>query len=169
MQAALFYTFSTIAQTVAAALAVLGAFVLYRLNQYGVEMAEHSETVALRVGHAPEHQEELRRLDRLGDWEGVFRYSAIPSVGALLPTNPAAPDARALLGAIIARRKRVLRLMGWSAGLTLALLILSIAVLALTPAILSLPWAPAVTLMLGVVLFVACLGAYTLTAVEAFE
>lgn len=169
MQAALFYTFSTIAQTVAAALAVLGAFVLYRLSQYGVEMAEHSETVALRVSHATEHQEELRRLDRLGDWEGVFRYSGRPSVGALLSTNPAAPDARELLGVIISRRKRVLRLMGWSAGLTLALLILSIAVLALTPAILSRSSAPAVALTLGVVLFVACLGAYTWTALEAFR
>jgi hypothetical protein len=168
MQAALFYTFSTIAQTVAAALAVLGAFVLYRLNQYGVEMAEHSETVALQVGHAPEHQEELRRLDRLGDWEGVFRYSAIPSVGALLPTNPAAPDARALLGAIIARRKSAAS--HGLVGRPNARLAHSLHRRPCFDArVLSLPWAPAVTLMLGVVLFVACLGAYTLTAVEAFE
>ena len=42
MENALFYTFSTIAQTLAAAIALLGAFVLFRLQTIGATLQELS-------------------------------------------------------------------------------------------------------------------------------
>lgn len=45
MENALFYTFSTIPQTLAAAIALLAAFVLYRLQSINTEIEEKSLTV----------------------------------------------------------------------------------------------------------------------------
>ena len=42
----IFYTFSTIAQTLAGAIALLGAFVLYRLQSLGSEIKTYGTSVA---------------------------------------------------------------------------------------------------------------------------
>lgn len=47
---ALFYTFSTISQTLAGAIALLGAFVLYRLQSLNLEIEEESRSIAGRYG-----------------------------------------------------------------------------------------------------------------------
>jgi hypothetical protein len=132
MDNALFYTFSTIAQALAAAFALLGAFVLYKLQQLSTTLAEVSNTVILP--YLP--NEDARRLRA----NGLY-----PELQAFLLTqpqqNPEALDpavlraARNAFATSLAARSTLMDQLSFALKLTAAVIAGAILVLALTPLI----------------------------------
>lgn len=82
MENALFYTLSTIAQSLAAAFALLGAFVLFRLQQLSVSCAQAAAVVNCFKGAGGDQLGPGDRRDRPERGAGGIRLSdETPQVG----------------------------------------------------------------------------------------
>ena len=158
MDSALYYTFSTIAQTLAAAVALLAAFVLYRLQTLNSEIEERSDRVLQHYGG--DDRRVLEKLHVGGRFDEVLSYSKRmePKGTATEVVDRARPRLAELLGI----KRGMLRWFRLSLVLTLGLIALSVGVLAATPAILDHEDAPLLVLRVGVGYFVLCLASYAL-------
>lgn len=72
MENALFYTFSTIAQTLGGAIALLGAFVLYRLQSISNELEDAG--ISAMQPYLPQHSEPLQKLLVEGKYRELYNY-----------------------------------------------------------------------------------------------
>src|SRR5437764_493330 len=132
MTNALFYTFSTIAQTLAGAIALLGAFLLYRLQTLNSEVDSHSMTLrdtckeqgsphagqAYLLHHEGKHRELIDLVKKL----------ALPA-----EINPAFPLEH--LSAALTLRESLFRRFYWALWLTAGLIVASVIVLAVATVI----------------------------------
>jgi hypothetical protein len=166
---ALFYTFSTIAQTLAGAIALLGAFVLYRLQSLRAQIDEDSESLSGVYGSAGLELatvEAVRALHREGKYYEVLEFnSRIP-----IPANLYQADtekSRLRLG--LQRQKSVLRTFLVALVLTIGLIIGSVCALAAAPAILNDPSMSIVILRVGIGWFVICVVVYGLLIRQALQ
>jgi hypothetical protein len=150
---ALFYTFSTISQTLAGAIALLGAFVLYRLQTLNAGLQQNAAIARTHIRGNP---------NQMMDYELQGRYDEVLQV--CLQANQETPveftAARSQLAELLARRTSLYRSFRWSLLLTVSLVWVSVALLAFTPRIASTGYAE-VVLALGTIWFLSCLGAYS--------
>jgi len=163
---ALYYTFSTIAQALAAAMALLAAFALYRLKAINDECLQSALVMESDSGggtsvRAPayasnwaEVRQELERRVRDGqggDW-----------------TRETVPPRLARLERLLKAHSRVLTALWVSLALTGLVAAWSVYVLAKVPGIVTSGHADA-TLNAGVVTTAACLASYVWLVYEAFR
>jgi hypothetical protein len=150
MENALYYTLSTIAQTLAGALAVLVAFVLLRLSRLDD---------AITQGRA-----ELQ--SRYGDWAKLWEALRTGGLEGLRRINGLRTDQARLMAlyheASIAWRTRphIVHRLYVALGFTVADISLCFAALPFTPRIACSPRATGVVLFLTVTLGIVCLGLY---------
>jgi hypothetical protein len=165
MDSALYYTFSTIAQALAAAVALLAAFLLYRLQSINSEMEERTLRIIQYYGG------KVRlRLDELhvtGDYEEI----------ALLTKDPLPPNleegevgfARKRLGVLVSIRNSLRRDFRLSLLLTVLLATFSVLILALTPMIAHRSLLTNAVFLVGITWFIACLYSYFRLARKALN
>jgi hypothetical protein len=165
MDTALYYTFSTIAQALAAAMALLAAFAMYRLGVIGGECFDSAVFMEAETGGGIK----VRVLARQSDWAGV--RSEIESKVQQQAYRYLHEDMLARLARIDYLRavhRRILIALWVSLGLTASIMACSIAVLAHVPYIYSSCYGQ-MTLDAGVVATVVCLLAYLWLLIEAFR
>ena len=156
MEAALYYTFSTFAQTLAAAITILGAFALYRLQSMNAEIAERSATTA-RIPSGP-HGHAVRELHVHGRFEEVLESTEDVDPGTTVELNFQVSAARIRLAALLAQRASLRRYLSVAFWLSAGLLTSSLVVLASAPSIASTHRGPAVAAAVGIAWFVLCIG-----------
>lgn len=127
---AFFYTLSTIAQTLAGAIALLSALVLYRLQMLGVLMQEDSHQLSWLYGSSPDHTEESEAIRNLHQQS---KYSEVLNFIALNPIPQGVNEAtaeRARLKQNLERQNALLKLFAFALILTVGLIAASVSALA---------------------------------------
>ena len=166
---ALFYTFSTIAQTLAGAIALLGAFVLYRLQSLRTQIDEDSERISSvygSSGHDVATVDAVRSLHRQGKYREVLEFrSRAPIPGTVYQAE--AEQMR--LGLNLQRQKALLRTFVASLGLTIGLIAASVGALAATPGIIERSCGPTVVFSVGIAWFVGCIVSYAVLIQQALR
>ena len=158
METALYYTFSTIAQTLAAGIAILGAFALYRLQSINAEIAERSSTIArVSVGV---HGHGVRELHVHGRFEDVLESTEDIDPSATAELNYQVTAARVRLATLLTQRKSLRRYLSVAFWLSAGLLTSALVVLATAPAVASIPGAPSVAVTIGITWFLLCLATF---------
>ena len=157
MDNALYYTLSTIAQALSAAFALLGAFVLFRLQQLSAACAD-AGSIVIRP-YLP--NQEARRLLAIGSYAKLAEFLVTQEVQRGEASRPhTLAAARDAFARAIAQRKELLdKLLRAMIG-TGAVVSLSVAGLAFTPTIAKSAQASCFVLAAAVVALVACLAAY---------
>ena len=153
---ALYYTFSTIAQTLGGAIALLGAFVFYRLQGLNASIAHIVTQQILQhdFGQTRHTLDELHARGKHDDFLEQVRLSSA-SVG---PEHLRIPIAR--LDELVTAKSSLLTGFRFSLTLTVALITLSVAFLACVPSIVR-SYCLAVSLLaIGVTAFLGCLLTY---------
>ena len=157
MDNALYYTLSTVAQALSASFALLGAFVLLRLQQLAAAAAS-AGTLAIRP-YLP--NAEARRLLALGKSAELLAYLATQPETRLDQVPPhALAAARSALTHAVDQRSKVLRSLRRAMLATGAAVSSSVAGLALTPQIASTACLAYVVLALAVLALAGCLALY---------
>jgi hypothetical protein len=151
MDTALYYTFSTIAQALAAAMALLAAFAMYRLNAIEAECMGGAEVVDRIMGGGLD----LRRHFAVFEWS-KFLAALKASSGSGSPISVAMTSR---IERLQAASKRIKLALWVSLALTALVMGGSVAALAYVPVICSTGNART-ALGFGVALFVVCLLAY---------
>ena len=155
MENTLFYTFSTIAQTLPAAIALLGALVLYRLQVLAQilerNISKLTQPYVLFV-EAADYSKVLEYLARTNP----FQPNLIETVH-----YKARKTAFEILISLQCQLKRLLKI---SLVLTVVVAGAAVAVIAFVPTIVQTSGAATCTLVVGVAAFVGCLVAYAILA-----
>lgn len=163
---ALYYTFSTIAQALAAAMALLAAFALYRLKAIDDECLNSSLVMESDTGGATT----VRIPAIAGDWGAVRR-----EVQGRLDRHQGDPNLRESVVArldrldqLVAAHRSLRRALWVSLVVTAVMVGGSIAVLAYVPVIVCTGYAEP-TLLGGVLGTAICLASYVWLVVDAFR
>jgi hypothetical protein len=168
MQAAtaLYYTFSTIAQALAAAMALLAAFALYRLKAIDDECLSSALTMEQDTGGGTT----VRVPAIAGNWRAVCTELTRRLEGgqAWGPVRTSVEARVNRLNLLVVAHGRVRRALWLSLVLTAIVIAASIAVLACVPGIVCAHCAGA-TLFGGVIGTACCLASYVWLVVEAFR
>ena len=167
LETALYYTFSTIAQALAAAMGLLAAFTMYRLKGLDDEGRKLAELVELNTNGGTG----LRPYYYRSDWLGLLASGELQR-----RREQATPQLVAeIIDPLLTRIRRIhkasqeIRCPLWSSlGMTATVMALSIGVLSLVPRIVIGSLAGSV-LSVGVLATVLCLVAYSWLLVEAFR
>ena len=162
MSNALYYTFSTIAQTLAGAMALLAAFLLYRLQVLNRAIEEDAERIseALVPYHGRAHE-----MFRGQEYVELLRAA---ESGYFPQGNPPVQAERARLTMFLRTKKTVLKHFKVALYLTAGLITFSIVALVATPQISSVAVSYAI-LAFGVLGFVACMLSYITVLRSAFD
>jgi hypothetical protein len=161
MENALFYTFSTIPQVLAAAIALLAAFVLYRLQSTNSQIEEKSSTI--QQGCLDVRTNGLWELHVDEKYEEVFNNAE-----NFRPTNE--DDLRLYvlhrtkLGKLIQSKKDILSSFIFSLIITISLIIASLIVLPFTTCIKSNFCATWTIFSVGILWFIVCIVSYGILA-----
>jgi hypothetical protein len=153
VESALYYTFSTIAQALAAAMAILAAFAMYRLNAIDVESSGAANMIESETGGGVF----LRQHSYVSHWK-----KCIDAADRRISEVGATPELLALRDQLWQLRiaARTIRIALWIAVTATALVMAgSVAALAYVPSICRAGLAQSV-LGCGVFGFAACLVAY---------
>jgi hypothetical protein len=147
---ALYYTFSTIAQTLAGALAVLVAFTLFGLAKLDEAIRKGQEGLLGRYSDAPKRWEVLR----VGGLKGLEADVGVPVQD--LNLRVAYHEAFVSVGL----RPGVLRAIRQALAVTVVAITLCFVALPLTPILAGRTALACITTVAAVVLGIACLGLY---------
>ena len=154
---ALYYTFSTIAQTLGGAIALLGALVFYRLQPLNASIAAFVTQQILP--HSGQMHHELEELHVRGDYES-FVQTLGPSPTLSQSEHLRLPFAR--LDALVRAKSSLVSGFRRSLGLTVGTCIFSVTSLAAVPHVSPNVCLATALLVLGIFLFVGCLFTYML-------
>ena len=155
METTIYYAFSTIAQTLAAAIAFLGAFALYRLQVLDASLATLANV-------AP------RGWERTGDVTAAIHEGRYEDQARLM-REIKAPDVDTSLRSEkeIAQRSRFFRDVDratnlkaqftWAFGVTICTVVSSVAMIAVAPALEGHHWVSSFVLVIGLTLLAWCL------------
>lgn len=166
MENVLFYTFSTIAQTLAAAIALLGALVLYRLQR----ISEALESGMFQVIQPYP----LNAAAQLSLAEEQYA-EVLVYLNTIQPDNPGLAATVHYLGrkrrveTLISLRSELRQWLKISLALTVVVIAAAVIGLATVPWIARTATAPTVTLVVGVGAFVGCLVVYAFLARKAVQ
>ena len=154
MENALFYAFSTIAQTLAAAIAFLGAFALYRLQAIGASLKAVSSG-AIQPYLPDDHALSLSREEKYAELETYLCTAPVKYVNQLVP--PYELSQRWVLQANLRLSLIVRRQLKTALVATVITIIASIAVLPLTPIIASSTFVTVAVFACGLFALCTCL------------
>jgi hypothetical protein len=166
MENALFYTFSTIAQTLAAAIALLGAFALYRLQTIRAVLDDLAGTAM--QPYLPD--ETARKLQA----EGAY-IALLDHLSNTQPRNPKEANeprqvaTRNTLRAHVETMSFIRRSLTWALGLTGAAIVGAVTVLAFTPRIAVQPTITCAVFVVGIALFATCIVLYAMLVVRSLR
>lgn len=165
MENALFYTFSTIAQTLAASIALLGAFALYRLQTIGVALQELSTFII--QPYLPD--DTASRLCGQEMYAELNEYlgSVVPKNG--LPLYAYQEAQHQTFARYLKSSKSIRFRLKWALATTLLVIVASVAVLVFTPAITCNPVATKAVFAVGLLALVGCLWLHAAFVVNALK
>ena len=179
MESTLYYTFSTIAQTLAGAIALLGAFILYRLQKLNSGLDDHAKFIRKQYSE----EEDLVFLNSFivkGQYKKFLKYARANPIVTSDPAGAARPDpsvveasavgtdegqsylvdVQAKMKELLVLRKSLIRSFSVSLLLTVSLIAASVIALAVTPRLNARSDFRSGSLMLAIVWFLACLISY---------
>lgn len=169
MEDALYWTFSTIAQTLAGAIALMGAFVLFAVNRLKEKIGFYSKNVAQDHSGKPhiwdhymrgEHAEVLR-LAKEDQSKGKKTDVVRLGIGS--------DESFKQLSFLVPKQEELSRRCRWSVRLTGITIAGSVGLLALTPSIHSNCVLSGILLSLGVGAVIVCLVSYAKVIRAAIE
>jgi hypothetical protein len=163
---ALFYTFSTIAQTLAAAIAFLGAFALYRLQTIGVTLQDLSTSV-IQPYLPDDKAAKLSTHERYGELNAYIQSVIPKNNGGTLNAYQVAQ--REAFAKYVESSQSVRFLLKVALAATVTVIVASVVVLAFTPAIASRPSATYSVFAVGLVALVGCLALHAYFVVKALR
>ena len=164
---AVYYTFSTIAQALAGAIALLAAFVLYRFQLLNGEMERSAAHVRGFASGNTRHWMDIALLE--GRPEEMLAIAAHAESGTLAGIGQEQIKASQTRLAALQSRKACLSRRFWVAlGLTAALVAFAVLVLSLTPCI-ARAQLLGTALAAGVIWCWACLASYVMVVKIALE
>jgi hypothetical protein len=157
---ALYYTFSTIAQTLAGAIALLGAFVLYRLNGLNAGIDETARR--LRTAYPSDSEPEMTAMIVHGRYDGLLAYA---DKNRSQPGKQLREDivdmARSDLAKLLATRRRLFWRFNVALVLTAGVMLLSVIILPFVPDLVrNHPNDAIVYSLLGAIGFGGCVVSY---------
>ena len=155
---ALYYTFSTIAQSLAGAIALLSAFVLFRMQAIHGEIERRSDELLNVVDDKQAADAHAR-----GDFATVFDISSV----RITTPSKSVDYARRRLRALLAHERSLKRWLWTALVLTIGLITLAVVVLSRTPWLVGLDGVAPVVLNVGIGWFLACLASYLMLLVRA--
>lgn len=167
---ALFYTFSTISQTLAGAIALLGAFVLYRLQSLNLEIEEESSSVVGRYGLVARGYSESNQKAVM-ELHDEQKYREVVTFIANTPLPPSVDQANRVRSSLVRhldQKDALMKAFKFSLWLTVGLVVASVAALSWTPALVESPWANA-SLVVAVAWFSVCMASYGILVYRAFK
>ena len=153
---ALYYTFSTIAQTLAGAIALLAAFVLYRLQTFKQELVRDGNRVAIPLEQLEPRAHEMVELGKYQELLDAASKAAYP------PGDGQAKNERARLEASVQTHKALVGEFRFALYLTAVTIAYSVAALVFAPLVLSHAPVAKVTLGLGFLAFAWCVVKYVM-------
>jgi len=176
MESTLYYTFSTIAQTLAGAIALLGAFILYRLQKLNNGLDDHAKFIRKQYSE----EEDLVFLNSFivkGEYKKFLKYTRANPIAdsgiAVRPNSNAEgvvtsveegqsylTDVQAKMKELLAHRKSLIRSFTVSLFLTVTLIAASVIALAVTPSLNARDDFRSGSLIVAIVWFLACLISY---------
>jgi hypothetical protein len=152
-ETALYYTFSTIAQALAAAIALLGAFTLYRLQLLAAAMPE---AAAILRTHTSANRAEVDAAFIVADYTRVFELVRAADSRSQRTEIKAGLEK---FSRILGEKRAVIRTFQSALVASVIVILGSVIVLAVTPAI-ARGSSPALVLAGGCVALGVCLGLY---------
>lgn len=169
MENALYYTFSTIAQTLAGAIALLAAFVLYRLQILATALDKHADLI---------REQYYEDFDKA--WMNSFivkeQYQKVLDYTDKHPIDIGTDeqdsyvtDSLTQIRYFLQLKKSLLSYFTVALFLTVGLIIASAIVLSLTPWVNTHPNLRALTLVIGITWLVACFVSYILLLRKALS
>jgi hypothetical protein len=161
MENALFYTFSTIAQALAAAMALLSAFALYRLQSIDSEC----QGLALTLEAETSGGATIQALAYRSDWAGVLGDYRQRVTTRIPNPAPHVVDLAARIERRIPAIRRIKIALWISLAVTAVVIAGSVIVLALVPVI----CAARAVLCAGIVATLVCLSTYLWLVFECFR
>jgi len=160
MENTLYYTFSTIAQTLAGAIALLGAFILYRLQSLNNGLDDHAKFIRKLY---------LEDVDLIflnsfivkGEYNKFLEYTrGKPADAGTLEEHSYITEVQAKIEELLVFKRSLIRSFTVSLVLTVSLIAVSVMLLSVTPSISSRAELRSSCLALATVWFVACLISY---------
>jgi hypothetical protein len=167
METALYYTFSTVSQTLAGAIALLGAFVLYRLQMLSTDINDSADYIGR---HVPDGG--ARRNIEVAVWQGQLDQvsklaeNGFPVIGDMPVQVRASIDK---LGDALKLRESIHYWFTISLGLTIGLIGMSVVVLSVTPLLVRSACISILVLAIGILWFLSCLGSYVAILKKSVE
>jgi len=159
VETTLYYTFSTISQTLAGAIALLGAFVLYRLQSLGNELEDIGITTM--NAYRSRLRDELTPLHAEEEYEKIVAFTHRHAFDDPSAQSPYVASRLKKLEPLVARRKAIRSWLNRSLVLTVGLIAASVGILALTPRIVGTPGLTCLLLAVGWGWLILTFGAYT--------
>jgi hypothetical protein len=148
----LYYTLSTIAQTLSGAFALMAAFVVFKLQFTTRQIADAARPVARASG--------LVRQRREGKFQDVYEGSE-KAILAVSNRKPYLATLRRELGRSLTLKRTLLQRLWFSTAFTGVTLLYSVSLLSLTDSVAPSGYA-ATVLVVAVVLFTICIVSYAL-------
>jgi hypothetical protein len=155
----LYYTFSTISQTLAGAIALLGAFVLYRLQSLGNELEDLGITT-MNAYRSP-LRDELTPLHAEEEYEKIVAFTHKHPFDDPSAQSPYVASRLRKLEPLVARRRAIRSWLNRSLALTVGLIAASVGILALTPSGVRTPGLACILLAVGWGWLILTFGSYT--------
>jgi uncharacterized membrane protein len=156
MENALLYTFSTIAQTLGGAIALLSAFVLYRFQSLDASMAKEAQELRPEFQMAGGNAAEYDRIESAGDYKELLE--SIKNRGE---RSFSVPAFKRLKHGVISKRKVTDAFMA-AVSFTGTTMMFSIIVLTITHILVARSIVSYFILAAGVILFGVCIWIYWL-------
>jgi hypothetical protein len=162
MENTLYYTFSTIAQVLAGAIALLGAFILYRLQKLNNGLDDHAKFIRKQYSE----EDDLVFLNSFivkGEYKKFLKYSAAKPIAAGSDQDEEQSyltDVQAKMRELLVLRKSLIRRFTVSLLLTVTLIGSSVIALAVTPSLNARSDVRSASLGVAIVWFLACLISY---------
>jgi len=161
----LYYTFSTIAQALAGAIALLGAFVLFRLQSLNGEIERNASQIS-SVLELILDREEVRSLFHGGEYHELVRRLATVSIP---PTTYQCTRERLMLPLLLERKEILLRRFKLAFYLTVGVIMVSVGLLTVAHELAVFTELTCVVFGIGLLLLAGCLGSYVSLMLEALK
>ena len=159
-----FYTFSTIAQALAGAIALLGAFVLFRLQSLKTEIDKDAYSIAVPLEMMSIPRAMMHYRDE--NFRNLLELVAQHPIQAGM--NQALRE-RERLPILLNRRDLLISLFKRAFYLTLSLIVFSVIALVLAEAIASSQWTAISVFAIGILWLLACVRSYILLMNESLK
>jgi hypothetical protein len=158
MDNALFYAFSTIAQSLAAAIGLLAVFILYRLQSLNSEL-ESITSMALQPYLL---DVEIQRWRASQDYTKLLELiNTTKSSNDVMLQSPYIQACISRLPLLIQNKKKLLTVLKFSLALTTIVIASSVGIIAITPILAKNPCMSSFVLTIGVLILFACFTMYS--------